>query len=200
MTVMTADLKDLGILNVDHIYSNLSYDELYNHELDSNLEGFERGKLTSSGTVAVDTGKFTGRSAKDKYIVESGDSKDNVWWKSQGSTNQPLSVEAWSHLKDICTRTLSGKKLYIMDGFCGANQDTRMSVRLVTEVAWQAHFFNYPHFFTKRILINLFPFLINFKHLKLITIQVQKYRYLILNFLLNIKCLNKSKFMVYDYF
>lgn len=141
MTVMTADLKDLGILNVDQIYSNLSYDELYNHELDSNLEGFERGKLTSSGTVAVDTGKFTGRSAKDKYIVESGESKDNVWWQEQGSTNQPLSIEAWSHLKDICTKTLSGKKLYIMDGFCGANPDTRMSVRLVTEVAWQAHFF-----------------------------------------------------------
>lgn len=141
MTLIATDLINLGITDTQDVFKNLNYDELYQHELNDNLEGYEKGKLTSLGAVAVDTGKFTGRSAKDKYIVKSSQSENNVWWKAQGSDNQPLSEEAWNDLKDICTTTLSGKKLYIMDGFCGANKDTRMSVRLITEVAWQAHFF-----------------------------------------------------------
>ncbi|RAP32151.1 phosphoenolpyruvate carboxykinase (ATP) [Candidatus Marinamargulisbacteria bacterium SCGC AG-414-C22] len=135
------NLESVGISNSSQHY-NLSYNDLYDHELSENLSGNERGSLTELGAVNVDTGKFTGRSAKDKYIVKNPESQDNVWWKDQGSDNQPLSTEAWNHLKELCTTQLSGDKtLYVMDGFCGANESTRMAVRLVTEVAWQAHFF-----------------------------------------------------------
>ncbi|MEK7255813.1 MAG: phosphoenolpyruvate carboxykinase (ATP), partial [Bacteroidota bacterium] len=97
---------------------------------------------TTTGAVAVDTGKFTGRSPKDKYIVEDDTTKNTVWWSdSPGSDNRRLSVDAWKHLKDISVKQLNGKKLYVMDGFCGANGATRLSVRLITEVAWMAHFF-----------------------------------------------------------
>ena len=134
-------LKELGIQSVDTIYYQLSYDELYNHELDSDNEGFSKGRATTFGAVSVDTGKFTGRSAKDKYIVKDSVSENSVWWEAEGSTSKPLSSSAWTHLKDICTTQLSSKTLYVMDGYCGANDDTRIAVRLVTEVAWQAHFF-----------------------------------------------------------
>ncbi|RAP39218.1 phosphoenolpyruvate carboxykinase (ATP) [Candidatus Marinamargulisbacteria bacterium SCGC AAA071-K20] len=130
-----------GISDTKEIFHNLSYDDLFLHETDSQLQGFEKGHLTSSGTISVDTGKFTGRSAKDKYIVRQEDTENDIWWEAEGSTNKPLSEDAWAHLKDISVKELSGKKLYIMDGFCGANKETRLSVRLVTEVAWQAHFF-----------------------------------------------------------
>jgi len=125
-------------------YQNLSFDELFRHETDPALQGYERGVVTDSGAVAVDTGRFTGRSPKDKYIVLDETTKDTVWWatgQSSGSDNKPLSKEAWAHLKDIAVRQLNGKTLYTMDGFCGANAQTRLSVRLVTEVAWMAHFF-----------------------------------------------------------
>ena len=125
-------------------YRNLSFDELFRHETDPALQGYERGVVTDSGAVAVDTGRFTGRSPKDKYIVLDETTRDTVWWatgQSSGSDNKPLSKEAWAQLKDVAAKQLDGKTLYIMDGFCGANAQTRLSVRLVTEVAWMAHFF-----------------------------------------------------------
>jgi phosphoenolpyruvate carboxykinase (ATP) len=144
--VYIEELKDIGITTDKEVIKNPSYDDLYKFELDSSLEGFERGYLTELGAVSVDTGKFTGRSAKDKYVVEEEVSKDNVWWGKAGkeasaSDNKPLSEEAWAHVKKIAVGQLSNKKIYVIDGFCGANADTRMSIRLVTEVAWMAHFF-----------------------------------------------------------
>lgn len=138
------NLENFGIADIKEIFYNLSYDELFEHEMDPSLEGYDRGIVSQLGAVAVDTGKFTGRSAKDKYIVEDSSSKDTVWWATGGtgsSDNKKLSSEAWNHLKDIAVTQLNGKKLYVMDGFCGANLETQMSIRLVTEVAWMAHFF-----------------------------------------------------------
>lgn len=139
-------LESIGISDPREIFYNLSYEDLFKHETDPALKGYECGVVTNTGAVSVDTGKFTGRSAKDKYIVSEDTSKDNVWWGKAGkeagiSDNKPLSEDAWGNLKEIAQKQLSGKKLYIMDGFCGANPDTRMNIRLVTEVAWMAHFF-----------------------------------------------------------
>ena len=139
------DLSQYGIADVQEIYHNLSYEELYKHETDHSLEGFERGHLTSTGAVAVDTGIFTGRSPKDKYIVMEDENRDNIWWKTErhkSSDNKPLSEEIWNELWENSARQLSGKKLYVQDGFVGANEDTRMKVRFIMEVAWQAHFVN----------------------------------------------------------
>ncbi len=138
------NLSPWGITTAKEIFHNLSFDELFRHETDPLLEGYERGVVTTSGTVAVDTGRFTGRSPKDKYIVKDELTQNTIWWatgQSAGSDNKPLSKEAWAHLKEIAVQQLNGKKLYVMDGFCGANPQTRICVRLVTEVAWMAHFF-----------------------------------------------------------
>jgi len=135
------NLESTGITQWKELYHNLSYDELFTHETDSSLEGYERGVATEFGAVAVDTGKFTGRSPKDKYIIEEETSKDKIWWAGSGSDNKPLKPDAWQHLKKIAIKQLNGRKLYVMDGFCGANPDTRMSIRLITEIAWMAHFF-----------------------------------------------------------
>ena len=137
------DLKAYGINDVQDIVYNPSYDLLYQEELDPNLEGYERGVLTDLGAVAVDTGIFTGRSPKDKYIVRDDTTRDTLWWSDKGkgkNDNKPLSPETWQHLKGLVTQQLSGKRLFIVDAFCGANADTRLSVRFITEVAWQAHF------------------------------------------------------------
>lgn len=135
------DLSTYGITNVKHIYYNPSYEELFEHEMDPELEGFERGILTNLGAVSVDTGIFTGRSPKDKYIVYDDISKDTVWWSTIGKNdNRPIKPETWNHLKSIVTKQLSGKKLYVVDAFAGANAETRLSVRFIMEVAWQAHF------------------------------------------------------------
>lgn len=137
------DLKAYGINDVQDIVHNPSYDTLYQEELDPTLEGYERGVLTNLGAIAVDTGIFTGRSPKDKYIVRDDTTRDTVWWSDKGNgknDNKPLSQETWQHLKDLVTHQLSGKRLFIVDAFCGANADTRLSVRFITEVAWQAHF------------------------------------------------------------
>ena len=137
-------LNSLGIGPIDKLYYNLSFDELFVHETDPQLLGLERGHLSSLGAVAVDTGKFTGRSPKDKYIVMDESTSKTVWWadgKSSGSDNKPISKETWTHLKGLSVKQLGAKKLYVMDGFAGTNKDTRISVRLVTEVAWMAHFF-----------------------------------------------------------
>ena len=138
------NLEELGITEVKEVYYNLSYDELFKHETDSSLQGFEKGIVTESGAVAVNTGRFTGRSPQDKYIVEEESSKKDVWWAAKGplsSDNKPLSQEAWNYLKGIALKQLNGKRLYVVDGFCGVNLKTRICIRLITEVAWMAHFF-----------------------------------------------------------
>jgi phosphoenolpyruvate carboxykinase (ATP) len=136
------DLSVYGIFNVEKVYYNTSYEELFRHETDSSLEGLERGFETVTGAVAVDTGVFTGRSPKDKYIVREPSSEKNVWWTSQKikNDNKPITPEVWESVKQTAVMQLSGKKLYVMDCFCGANPDTRLKVRFIMEVAWQAHF------------------------------------------------------------
>ncbi|MEK6730615.1 MAG: phosphoenolpyruvate carboxykinase (ATP) [Pseudomonadota bacterium] len=135
------DFNILGIHNVQQIHHNPSYETLFKHETDASLSGYEKGLLTQLDAVSVETGCFTGRSAKDKYIVKDPQTEKHVWWKAAGSDNQSIDQATWDHLKKISTQQLSEKTLYIIDGFCGANPDTRLCVRLVTEVAWQAHFF-----------------------------------------------------------
>ncbi len=141
-TANFTDLIQAGLTNSTQIFRNLSYDELFQHETNAALTGSEKASVTEFGAVTIDTGKFTGRSPKDKYIVrQGGDSQENVWWSEEGSDNKPITPETWSHLKSLAVTQLNGKTLYVMDGFCGANPETRLSVRLVTEIAWQAHFF-----------------------------------------------------------
>ncbi|KAF0201321.1 MAG: phosphoenolpyruvate carboxykinase [Bacteroidetes bacterium] len=135
------DLSLYGISNVEKIYYNSSFEELFEHEMDPSLEGFERGVLTKTGAVSVDTGIFTGRSPKDKYIVHDAVSENTVWWSTIGKNdNRPITPDIWAHLKGIVSRQLSNKKLYVVDAFAGANPDSRLSVRFIMEVAWQAHF------------------------------------------------------------
>jgi len=136
-------LRQYGITNVRQIVYNPSYDSLYEDELSPELKGFEKGVLTTTGAVAVDTGVFTGRSPKDKYIVRDSTTENTIWWKSEESPvsdNKALTIEAWNHCKAISQQQLSGKKLYVMDCYSGANRDTRLCVRFIVEVAWQAHF------------------------------------------------------------
>ncbi len=143
MKDLQEQLKDLGILDPVEIYHNLSYDELYLHETNPALTGYEKAYLTKSGALSVDTGIFTGRSPKDKYIVLDENTKDNVWWADpgkKGSDNKPIDYKTWEHLKGLTQKQLTGKKVYVMDGYCGANEDSRMKVRFVSEVAWQAHY------------------------------------------------------------
>ena len=137
-----ADLEGYGIKNVLKIVHNPSYDSLYEDELDPSLEGFEKGVLTESGAVNVMTGIFTGRSPKDKYIVLDDATRDTMWWTSEKAKNdnKPVSPEIWIDLKNTVTEELSGQRLYVVDTYCGANEDTRLKVRFIMEVAWQAHF------------------------------------------------------------
>lgn len=137
------DLADMGITDITEVVYNPDYDTLFQEETRPELEGFERGTLTQSGAIAVDTGIFTGRSPKDKYIVRDDTTRDTLWWNDQGTgknDNQPLPQETWQALKTCVTQQLSGKRLFVIDAFCGANPDSRLSVRFITEVAWQAHF------------------------------------------------------------
>ncbi len=139
----TIDLSKYGISQAEEIYYNLSYDELFVHETNPELEGFERGFVTKSGAVAVDTGIFTGRSPKDKYIVEQPETRDTVWWANPNknrSDNQPISESVWGSLLETTVTQLNGKRLYVMDAYCGANENSRMKIRVITEVAWMAHF------------------------------------------------------------
>lgn len=140
---VTEDLKKYGINKVEEVYYNLDYDTLYEHEINPDLEGYEAGFVTELGAVAVDTGIFTGRSPKDKYIVMDDETKDNVWWAGpnrKGSDNKPISKKVWDELLKNSSNQLTGKKLYVADAYCGANEDTRIKIRVVTEVAWMAHF------------------------------------------------------------
>ena len=136
------DLSRYGITGVKEIIHNPSYEELFAAETDPSLEGFEKGQETELGAVNVMTGIYTGRSPQDKFIVMDENSKDTVWWTSDEfkNDNHPCSETTWNVLKDIAVNQLSDKKLYVMDVFCGANEDSRMSIRFIMEVAWQAHF------------------------------------------------------------
>ena len=138
----TLDLTKYGITGSTVIAHNPSYEELFKEETKAGLEGFEVGQETELGAINVMTGIFTGRSPKDKYIVDDKQSHDNVWWTSDSykNDNHPMSEEVWAQVKDIAQKELCNKNLYVVDAFCGANKDTRMAVRFIVEVAWQAHF------------------------------------------------------------
>ena len=136
------DLNKYGIKDVKEIVYNPSYELLFQEEMKKELEGFEKGQLTELNAVNVMTGIYTGRSPKDKYIVMDKNSKDTVWWTSEGykNDNHPMSEEVWATVKALAQKELSNKRLFVVDAFCGANKDTRMAVRFIMEVAWQAHF------------------------------------------------------------
>lgn len=136
------DLSKYGIQDVHEIIYNPSYEQLFEEEMKPGLEGFEKGQLTELDAVNVMTGIFTGRSPKDKYIVNDGVSKDTIWWNSPESPNdnKPTTPEVWAELKELVTNQLSGKRLFVMDTFLGANENSRLKVRFIMEVAWQAHF------------------------------------------------------------
>ena len=139
---MSIDLKAYGITGTTEIVHNPSYEELFAEETKPGLEGFDKGQVTELGAVNVMTGVYTGRSPKDKFIVMDENSKDTVWWTSDAykNDNHPASKETWNAVKKIAIDELSNKKLYVVDAFCGANKDTRMAIRFIVEVAWQAHF------------------------------------------------------------
>ena len=139
---MAIDLSKYGIKNAAEIIRNPSYDFLYAEETKSELTGYEAGQVSELGAVNVMTGIYTGRSPKDKYIVMDENSKDTVWWTSDEykNDNHPMSIETWGKMKALAQEELSGKRLFVMDAFCGANKDTRMAIRFIMEVAWQAHF------------------------------------------------------------
>ncbi|MGR5211946.1 phosphoenolpyruvate carboxykinase (ATP) [Vibrio rotiferianus] len=148
MTVMehtkaaTLDLTKHGLHNVKEVVRNPSYEMLFEEETRADLTGYERGVVTELGAVAVDTGIFTGRSPKDKYIVKDATTEEHMWWTSDAvkNDNKAINKEVWDDLKELVTNQLSGKRLFVIDGYCGANPDTRLSIRVITEVAWQAHF------------------------------------------------------------
>ena len=136
------DLTKYGISGTTEIVYNPSYEQLFAEETKPGLEGFEKGQETELGAVNVMTGVYTGRSPKDKFIVFDETSKDTVWWTSEEykNDNKPLSTESWNVLKEIAQKELSNKRLFVVDAFCGANPSTRLKVRFIMEVAWQAHF------------------------------------------------------------
>ena len=136
------DLKKYGITDVTEILYNPSYEVLYNEETKPGLKGYDKGQVTELGAINVMTGVYTGRSPKDKYIVMDKKSKNTVWWNTPEypNDNHELSQENWEALKELAIKQLSGKRLFVVDGFCGTHKDTRMKVRFIMEVAWQAHF------------------------------------------------------------
>ena len=136
------DLSKYGITGTTEIVYNPSYEVLFEEETRSELTGYEKGQVSELGAVNVMTGIYTGRSPKDKFIVMDENSKDTVWWTSDEykNDNHPATQEAWKSVKELAIKELSNKKLYVVDAFCGANKDTRMAIRFIVEVAWQAHF------------------------------------------------------------
>jgi phosphoenolpyruvate carboxykinase (ATP) len=138
-----SELSAYGIKDIKEIIYNPSYNILFAEETKPGLDSYEKGIITRSGAVSVDTGIFTGRSPNDKYVVLDKTTRDTVWWKSEKgkvSDNKPLSDEIWNHCKNLAAKQLSGKRLFVVDCFCGANKNSRLRVRFVLEVAWQAHF------------------------------------------------------------
>ncbi len=138
----TLDLTKYGITGTTEIVHNPSYEKLFEEETKAGLEGFEKGQVTELGAVNVMTGVYTGRSPKDKFIVVDENSKDTVWWNTPEypNDNHPATQEAWATVKELAKKELSNKRLFVVDGFCGANKSTRLAVRFIVEVAWQAHF------------------------------------------------------------
>ena len=136
------DLTQYGITGTTEVVYNPSYEMLFEEETKPGLEGYEKGQVSELGAVNVMTGIYTGRSPKDKFIVMDDTSKDTVWWTSDEykNDNHPASQEAWAAIKEIAKKELSNKRLFVVDAFCGANKDTRMAIRFIVEVAWQAHF------------------------------------------------------------
>ncbi|MCR5469188.1 MAG: phosphoenolpyruvate carboxykinase (ATP) [Lachnospiraceae bacterium] len=139
---MALDLTKYGITGTTEIVHNPSFEELFDEEMKADLTGYEKGQLTELDTVNVMTGIYTGRSPKDKYIVMDSNSKDTVWWTSEDypNDNHPMSEDVWATVKDIAKKELCNKRLFVVDAFCGANKDSRMAIRFIMEVAWQAHF------------------------------------------------------------
>ena len=137
-----ADLKKYGINGTPSVVYNPSYEDLYKYETIPSLEGFEKGTNTELAAVNVMTGVYTGRSPQDKFIVLDEKSKDTIWWTTEEykNDNKPVTETAWKAVKELAVEELSGKPLFVVDAFCGANKDTRMAVRFIVEVAWQAHF------------------------------------------------------------
>ncbi len=141
--ISSKDLTEQSIIDVKEIIYNPDYNRLFAEVIKPGLEIPEKGIITRSGAISVDTGVFTGRSPKDKYVVLDDKTRDTVWWKSDKakvSDNKPISVEVWEHCKKISIQHLSGKRLFIIDCYCGANENSRLKVRFITEIAWQAHF------------------------------------------------------------
>ncbi|MBR5892804.1 MAG: phosphoenolpyruvate carboxykinase (ATP) [Bacteroidaceae bacterium] len=138
----TIDLTKYGINGATEVVYNPTYEQLFAEETKQGLEGFEVGQETELGAVNVMTGVYTGRSPKDKFIVKDATSENTVWWTSDEykNDNKPITTEAWNVLKEIATKELSNKRLFVVDAFCGANPATRLKVRFIMEVAWQAHF------------------------------------------------------------
>src|SRR5690606_21134142 len=136
------DLTKYGIQGVKEIVYNPSYDLLFEEETKPSLVGFERGQVTELGTVNVMTGEYTGRSPKDKFFVMDEVSKDTIWWTSDAykNDNKPVTEAAWKEIKKLAVDCLSNKRLFVVDAFCGANENTRLKLRFIMEVAWQAHF------------------------------------------------------------
>ena len=136
------NLSKYGISGTTEIVHNPSYEELFKEETKPELEGYEKGQVSELGAVNVMTGVYTGRSPKDKYIVVDENSKDTVWWTSDEykNDNHPMDEKTWEVVKDIAKKELCDKRLFVVDAFCGANKDTRMAIRFIVEVAWQAHF------------------------------------------------------------
>ena len=139
--VPTPDLSQYGLGDVTEVLHNPGYDILFAEETAQHLSGFEKGFITESGAISVDTGDFTGRSPKDKYLVRDDITRDTIWWSDQGENdNKAIDGNTWNSLRGLVTTQLSGKRLFVVDTFCGANPGSRLKVRFVTEVAWQAHF------------------------------------------------------------
>jgi len=140
VTLKHLGLDKLGINSAAELVYNPTYEQLFEDETNPATPLLERGTLTKSGAVAVDTGRFTGRSPKDKYVVVDPENKEHVWWAGTGSDNNPMPQPTWDSLKNTVTQRLNGKKLYVIEAFCGANPATRIALRVVTELAWKAHF------------------------------------------------------------
>ena len=141
--ITSKDLKQYGITDVCEILYNPSFNTLFAEETKPGLSKHEQSVITKSGAIGIDTGEFTGRSPKDKYVVYDETTKDTVWWrkgKAKVSDNKPISKDIWDHCKLIATKQLSGKRVFVVDGYCGANENSRLRVRFIMEVAWQAHF------------------------------------------------------------
>ena len=145
-----AILEKYGIKGTTEVMYNPSYEELFEEEMKPGLTGYDKGQLTELGAVNVMTGIYTGRSPKDKFIVVDENSKDTVWWTTEAykNDNHPASLETWEAVKDLAKKELSNKKLYVVDGFCGANKDTRMKVRFIME---KSPFFISPPYHVLRI-------------------------------------------------